>query len=41
MGDEKDLDITFPEDYGVEDLNGKAAVFTVTINGIYISVGLK
>jgi len=30
-----DLDLTFPEDYGSEELAGKDAVFTVTIN--YIS----
>ena len=34
-GDTVEVNVTFPEDYGVEDLNGKAAVFTVTINGIY------
>ena len=30
------VNVTFPEDYGVEDLNGKDAVFSVTINGIYV-----
>lgn len=34
-GDTVEVTVTFPEDYGVEDLNGKEAVFTVTINGIY------
>lgn len=34
-GDTVEVNVTFPEDYGVEDLNGKAAVFTVTVNGIY------
>jgi trigger factor len=29
------VEVTFPEDYGVDDLNGKDAVFEVTINGIY------
>ena len=30
------VEVTFPQDYGVEDLNGKDAVFTTTIN--YIDV---
>lgn len=30
-----DIDVTFPEDYGNEELNGKAAVFNITVNGIY------
>ncbi|MBO4845852.1 MAG: FKBP-type peptidyl-prolyl cis-trans isomerase [Lachnospiraceae bacterium] len=30
------VNVTFPEDYGVEELNGKDAVFSVTINGIYV-----
>ncbi len=34
-GDQVDVYVTFPEDYGVEDLNGKEALFQVTINGIY------
>ncbi|MCD7819745.1 MAG: FKBP-type peptidyl-prolyl cis-trans isomerase [Lachnospiraceae bacterium] len=34
-GDTVDVTVTFPEDYGVEDLNGQEAVFEVTINGIY------
>ena len=34
-GDTVEVNVTFPEDYGVEDLDGKAAVFTVTVNGIY------
>lgn len=34
VGDTVDLDATFPEDYGKDDLNGKAAVFTVTVNYI-------
>ena len=32
VGDTVTLDLKFPEDYGKEDLNGKAVVFTVTIN---------
>ena len=33
-GETFDIEVTFPEDYGVEELNGKDAVFTVTINYI-------
>ncbi len=36
-GDTVDVTVTFPEDYGVDDLNGQEAVFEVTINGIYES----
>ncbi len=31
-GDNFDVNVTFPENYGVEDLNGKDAVFKTTIN---------
>lgn len=31
-GEEKDVDVTFPEDYQVEDLKGAAAVFKITLN---------
>lgn len=34
-GDTVEVNVTFPENYGKEDLNGKDAVFTVTVNGIY------
>ena len=34
-GETVDLNLTFPEDYGVEDLNGAAVVFKVTVNSIY------
>lgn len=34
-GDQVNVYATFPEDYGKEDLNGKEALFQVTINGIY------
>ena len=34
-GDHVTVTVTFPEDYGKEDLNGKEAVFEVTVNGIY------
>ncbi|MCD7709515.1 MAG: FKBP-type peptidyl-prolyl cis-trans isomerase [Clostridiales bacterium] len=35
VGETFDIDVTFPEDYGVESLNGQAVVFTITINGVY------
>lgn len=34
VGETVDLDLTFPSDYGVEDLAGQDVVFTVTINFI-------
>ena len=34
IGEEKDLDVTFPEKYHAEDLAGKAAVFHVKVNSI-------
>ncbi|MEJ6402320.1 trigger factor [Yoonia sp. 2307UL14-13] len=33
-GDEKDVEVTFPEDYQAENLKGKAAVFTCTIKEV-------
>lgn len=33
-GEEKDISVTFPEEYHAEELKGKAAVFHVTIKGI-------
>ena len=33
-GDNKDLEVSFPEDYHVEDLAGKAAVFKITVNSV-------
>ena len=35
VGEMVAVNVTFPEDYGVEELNGKEARFDVTINGIY------
>ena len=32
IGEKVNLDLVFPEDYGVEELNGKPVVFEVTIN---------
>ena len=34
-GDEVDVYVTFPENYGKEELNGKEALFKVKVNGIY------
>ena len=34
IGEEKDLDVTFPEEYHAEELAGKKAVFHVKVNGI-------
>ena len=33
--EEFEITVTFPEDYGNEELNGKEAVFEIKINGIY------
>ena len=33
-GEEKDINVTFPEDYGVEDLKGAKVVFKVKVNEI-------
>ncbi len=37
-GETVDLNLTFPENYGNEELNGAAVVFTVTVNYIYPTV---
>ncbi len=37
-GETFDIEVTFPDDYGVDDLNGKDATFTVTINYIQKTV---
>lgn len=34
IGEEKDLEVTFPEEYHAKDLAGKKAVFHVKVNGI-------
>ena len=34
VGEEKDLNVTFPEDYGVKDLKGAPVVFKVKVNEI-------
>ncbi|MBQ9885993.1 MAG: FKBP-type peptidyl-prolyl cis-trans isomerase [Lachnospiraceae bacterium] len=35
IGDNVTVEVTFPADYGKDELNGKDAVFEVVINGIY------
>lgn len=35
-GDSKDVKVTFPEEYGREELNGKEATFKVTVNDIKV-----
>ena len=37
-GETFDITVTFPEDYGNEELNGKEAVFTITVNHIYKTI---
>lgn len=34
-GETFDIEVTFPEDYGKDDLNGRDAVFKITINKVY------
>ena len=34
-GDTVNVNVTFPENYGSQDLAGKDALFVVTVNGIY------
>ncbi len=34
QGEEKDIKVTFPEDYAVEDLKGKEAIFTVKVEEV-------
>ena len=34
-GENFDIEVTFPDDYGSEDLAGKDAVFNITLNGVY------
>ena len=34
VGEEKDIEVTFPEEYHAENLAGKKAVFAVKVNGI-------
>ncbi len=34
-GEVKTIDVTFPEDYGNDELNGKPAQFEITLNAVY------
>ncbi|MDE7207188.1 MAG: FKBP-type peptidyl-prolyl cis-trans isomerase [Lachnospiraceae bacterium] len=34
-GDDVTVEVTFPDDYGDDEVSGKDAVFAVTVNGIY------
>lgn len=36
-GDEVTVEVTFPEDYNKEELQGKDAVFAVSVHGIYVT----
>lgn len=36
-GDDVTVNVTFPDDYGTDELNGQDAVFAVHVNGIYES----
>ncbi len=36
IGSSFDIEVTFPEDYGNEEVAGKDAVFSITLNGIYV-----
>lgn len=37
-GENFDIEVTFPEDYGNEELNGKDAVFNITVNHFYKTI---
>jgi trigger factor len=37
VGDEREVNVTFPDDYPAEKLKGKAAVFAVTVKGVKIA----
>lgn len=36
IGEEFDINVTFPEEYGAEDLAGQAVVFKIKVNGIKV-----
>lgn len=38
VGEEKDVNVTFPEDYHAKDLAGKAAVFHVKVNKLSVTI---
>ena len=37
VGDEKQLNVTFPDDYGAENLKGKAATFDIKVNSVKVA----
>lgn len=37
VGDQRELNVTFPDDYPVENLKGKPAVFSVTVKGVKLA----
>lgn len=37
-GEEKDINVTFPENYGVEELNGAAVVFKVKVKEVQVTI---
>ena len=37
IGDEREVNVSFPADYGVENLKGKAATFAVTVKAVKIA----
>lgn len=41
IGKTIDLNLTFPEDYGKEELNGADVVFTVTVNSVQTTEGVE
>lgn len=41
IGDTVDLNLTFPKDYGKEELNGQDVVFTVTVNSVQTANGVE
>lgn len=41
IGKTTDLNLTFPEDYGKEELNGADVVFTVTVNSVQTTNGVE
>lgn len=41
IGKTVDLNLTFPEDYGKEELNGADVVFTVTVNSVQTTNGVE
>ena len=41
IGKTIDLNLTFPEDYGNEELNGADVVFTVTVNSVQTTDGIE